>query len=115
MHSSQEVFSPPTAERRRLSTRQFKDRTWKADEPMEVYAGEPKRLIDKAYPELSVANRQQQLPDRFIEGMPEFVRHKLELHAETTLGATIIRENGLMLLSDRRKTTGGGGGVRGGS
>ena len=101
------VFSPPTAERRRLSTRQFKDRNWKAGEPMEVYAGELERLIDKAYPELSAAIRQQQLTDRFIEGMPEFVRHELELHAETTLEATITRAKELMLLSDRRKTTGG--------
>ena len=101
------VFSPPTAERRRLSTLPFKDRNWKAGEPMEVYAEQLERLIDKAYPELSAAIRQQQLTDRFKEGMPEFIRHESELHAETTMEATITRSKELMLLSDWCKKTEG--------
>ena len=101
------VFSPATTERRRLAVCQFKDRDWKSGEPLEVYAGELERLIDRAFPELACNIRQQQLMDRFTEGMPDFVRHELELHAEATMEATITRARELLLLSDRRRTVGG--------
>ena len=51
-----EVFSPATAERRRLASRQFKDRSWKTEEPLKVYAGELERLIDKGIPRFGGSN-----------------------------------------------------------
>ena len=92
-------------ERRRLATCQFKDRIWKMEEPLEVYAGELERLIDKAFPDLAAPIREQQLIDRFIEGMPDFVRYELELHAEDTFAATITRARELKLLQERLKSS----------
>ena len=39
--------------------------------------------------------------DMFIEGMPDFVRYELELHAEDTFAANITRARELKLLQER--------------
>ena len=74
--SLKNVFFPVTAERRRLATRQFRERKWNTYEQLEVYAGELERLLYKAYPALGADDRQQQLVDQFTEGMPPAVRRE---------------------------------------
>ncbi|XP_062512757.1 uncharacterized protein LOC134188605 [Corticium candelabrum] len=99
------VFSPTTIESRRLARRQFMSRCWKSSEALEVYAQDLETLLTKAMPNLAAELRDQQLMDRFVEGLIDnapSVAGELDLHPEASFQAAVIRARELMLL-ERRK------------
>ena len=99
------VFSPTTIESRRLARRQFMSRCWKSSEALEVYAQDLETLLTKAMPNLAAELRDQQLMDRFVEGLIDnapSVAGELDLHPEASFQAVVIRARELMLL-ERRK------------
>ena len=65
-----ETFLPGTGERRRLARRQFSERSLRDGEALEVYARELEDLLDRAMPGLAEDLREQQIIDRFVEGLP---------------------------------------------
>ena len=73
-----------------------------------MYAREPEDLLDPAaMPGLAEDLREQQLIDRFVEGLPPHARYQLDLHPQATFQGTIVRTRELMLLNDRQRQRGG--------
>ena len=95
------AFAPDTAERRRLAHQQYVSRRWKSGESMEECARALERLLDKAMPGITEANRHRELITKFSELMSPEVAYQLSLQTFATFEECLMRAQELDLLQSR--------------
>jgi hypothetical protein len=73
----------------------------RAGKSIKAYAKELEKLVAKGFPKQNDEARENMLIERFTDGLPREIGHKLDLHPRDTFEAAMTRAEELIVLFER--------------